>query len=210
MIPPVSGRDGFYKEGGLVNASYPPSAKPRFSTYRNLQAEANWTGIEYAFSSMLIDSGMFHEGYEIIKNIHERYSREGMIWNHIECGEHYYRAMSSWAVLLAVTGFKIDVPRGIVTFRPVNLQPEFHGLWVSSTGWGHFIRSRKRFVLNCYSGTLAFRKIRIILPGTDINNLKAYLNGKMLTTCLYLRDSLVEADFGMTLTVKEGDIFVVE
>jgi len=35
-------------EDGLRNASYPPGKSTRLSTYKNVQADGLWTGIEYA------------------------------------------------------------------------------------------------------------------------------------------------------------------
>jgi uncharacterized protein (DUF608 family) len=87
-------RHNFSPEEGLRNATYPPRTKPRLSTYQNLQAMAPWTGIEYAIGSMMFDFGLVAEGWAVVRNIHERYLRAGRYWNHVECGDHYYRAMS--------------------------------------------------------------------------------------------------------------------
>ena len=79
---------------------------------------ACWTGVEYAISSMLIDFGMVRQGLDVARAVHDRYLRAGSCWNHNECGSHYYRAMSSWATLLAATGFKPDAPRHTLTIAP--------------------------------------------------------------------------------------------
>ncbi len=112
-------RYNYHVDGGLINASYPPDRKPRTATYKNFQALATWTGIEYAMASFMIDAGMSEQGVQVVKNIHRRHLRSGRCWNHVECGEHYYRAMSSWAILLSITGFKIDLPLLKLSFSPV-------------------------------------------------------------------------------------------
>ena len=72
---------------------------------------ATWTGIEYAMASMMMEYGMAPEARQILSAVQDRYLRAGQPWSHVECGAHYYRAMSSWAVLLSASGFKVDVPQ---------------------------------------------------------------------------------------------------
>ncbi|HPP74556.1 MAG TPA: GH116 family glycosyl hydrolase, partial [Armatimonadota bacterium] len=85
----------FRKGEGLINASYPSGKKPLIAASDNFQAEAPWTGIEYTVADLLIYYGMVAEGLAIVEDIHDRYLRAGRYWNHVECGGHYYRAMSS-------------------------------------------------------------------------------------------------------------------
>ena len=61
---------------------------------------------------MMFDFGLTPEAAARGEEHPRALPRAGRFWNHVECGDHYYRAMSSWAVLLGATGFKIDVPRG--------------------------------------------------------------------------------------------------
>jgi len=154
-------------EGGLMNANYPPGAAPRLATYRNCQQLAPWTGIEYAIGAMMIDFGMQGQGERIVRNIHARYMRAGRFWNHVECGDHYYRAMSSWALLQAATGFKLDVPRGRLTFNPPGGAPELRAPWVSPTGYGSVEYTPGRLVLDCESGGIAFRELCLRADITD-------------------------------------------
>lgn len=112
-------RHNFSFDRGLVNASYPPGKAPRVPTVANLQADATWTGIEYTVAALLLASGLVDEGLDIVRDIHERYVRAGRVWNHVECGEHYYRALSSWSLLPVLTGFRLDAASGLLGFSPV-------------------------------------------------------------------------------------------
>jgi Glycosyl-hydrolase family 116, catalytic region len=110
----------FNPEFGLHNATGPKNGK-NLLALNNLQAGGLWSGIEFAFASLLIDRGHFTDGIRIIEAVHRRYLRAGQPLNHVECGGHYSRAMSSWAPLLAATGFKPDVPQqkpGAYAHRP--------------------------------------------------------------------------------------------
>ncbi|MEM0459436.1 MAG: hypothetical protein QXZ31_06175 [Thermofilaceae archaeon] len=56
----------------------------------------------------MIQEGLREEALNILKAVHERYARYGLYWNHIECGGHYYRAMYSWLVLMALEGLSYN------------------------------------------------------------------------------------------------------
>jgi uncharacterized protein (DUF608 family) len=200
-------RYNFSPEDGLRNATYPPRTKPRLSTYQNLQAMAPWTGIEYAIGSMMFDFGLVAEGWAVVRNIHERYLRAGRYWNHVECGDHYYRAMSSWAILLGVTGFKIDVPRGVVTFAPAIAGADLTAPWVSATGWGTFRRTPDSFALFCDSGEIEFKELRLNIPAS--RTMCVHLNDKHLTVSIGEADGLTIIRVRKPITVGEGDALVV-
>lgn len=197
----------FTDENGLQNANYPPEATRRLVTHRNMQQTAPWTGIEYAIASMMMEFGMAAEGRRVVKNIHDRHLRAGRFWNHGECGDHYYRAMSSWAILLASTGFKLDVPRGRVSFSPPVAVPECRAPWVSSSGWGHFTMSGNRFQLACHSGALTFRELKV--GNASVSGL-ARLNGQPVRAAARTEEGSIVLRFARLLTLKPGDTCVVE
>ena len=105
------------------------------------------------------------EGLEIIRAVDDRYRRAGRCWNHIECGDHYYRAMSSWATLLALTGFKVDAPAATVSILPVVKQTKFTAPWVAATGWGRLELANGALTVICTDGTLALQRLRVNLGG---------------------------------------------
>jgi uncharacterized protein (DUF608 family) len=192
----------FNVEDGLVNASYPPKAKKTFATFGNHQATAPWTGVEYAFASMLLDLGLFEAGRAVVKNIHERYARAGRLWNHVECGDHYYRAMCSWAVLLGATGFKVDAPRGQLTIAPTVVGSEFRAPWVSATGWGSFAYTEDGFALACLSGSASFRELRL---KREAGQVEVTLGDRKLPVRVTKKDGLAVLSFQRTVTMRAGE-----
>ncbi len=136
-------RYNYHVDGGLINASYPPDRIPRPSAYKNYQAVAPWTGIEYAMASFMLDYGMIDQGIEVVKNIHRRHLRSGRCWNHVECGDHYYRAMSSWAILLGATGFKIDLPQQKLSFSPIIKKEKSNSIFRKRVQLGDILVSRE-------------------------------------------------------------------
>jgi uncharacterized protein (DUF608 family) len=199
-------RHNFRAEDGLINASYPPGRSPRVSTYMNLQASAPWTGIEYAMASMMIDLGLTAEGLAVVRNVHERYMRAGRFWDHVECGDHYYRAMSSWALLLAATGFKPDAPAGTLELAPRFRQGRLRAPWVASTGWGVLEQAAGRLEVECRSGTLRFRRLKVALRGT---RWQARIGGRTLSPEPTPGDGVTALDFGRALTLCAGQRLTV-
>ncbi len=87
-------RNNFNPEFGVHNATAPKGGMDALAL-TNLQAGGLWSGIEFAFASFLMDHGRYTDGVKVVEAVHQRYLRSGQPWNHIECGGHYSRAMSS-------------------------------------------------------------------------------------------------------------------
>ncbi len=62
-----------------------------------------WTGMEYALAFQLWINGMKWSAMKVVAEVFERKRRSGMIWNHIECGGDYYRALMIGALWDAMT-----------------------------------------------------------------------------------------------------------
>ena len=196
----------FKEEDGLIMASYPPGKKLKFYSYRNFQSVSPFTGIEYTVASMMLEFGLVKQAEEIIDNIYRRYVRVGRIWNHQECGEHYYRAMNSWSILLSATGFKLDVPNGKLTIAPIDHQGQFHAPWFSSTGWGQFSYEDTRFELTCRSGSVCF--ITLCLKASTAN-MQVSIDDKPVTHSLVKNGAIVELHFEEEINLMKGQTLVI-
>jgi hypothetical protein len=216
-------------EDGLRNASYPPGKKTRLSTYKNFQADGLWSGIEYAIASMMIDYGMASEGKAVAKTVYDRYLRAGRVWNHVECGNYYYRAMSSWALLLSLSGFRIDAPAQKLTFAPAQEEngdsPQrqrtkgtvpilrFRAPFVTCTAWGHYTHQFTAdgvvIAINCRSGRQALRELCL---GAIRNprEVRVKLNDARISGSMKSEHELTGIIFARTLTLEEGDTLTIE
>jgi hypothetical protein len=193
-------------DGGLVNARYPASEAAHFPAFENSQAQGNWTGIEYAIASMMIDFGLVQPGLAVVQSVHDRYLRAGRFWNQEECGSHYYRAMSSWATLLAATGFKPDVPRQTLSIVSPVRQKELRAPWVGATGWGRFTQTDQKFELDCQDGSVGFKELRLALKG---KNPKIRLAGQSLKGTAREEGGSLVISFAEPVTVAAGQTLVV-
>ncbi len=131
-------------EEGLILCSWPEGGRPRFPFP---YSEEVWTGIEYHVAAHLIYEGWVEEGLKVVEALRERH--EGVRrnpWNEVECGHHYARSMSSWTVLLALTGTASDLSIGELRFEPREEMlagvSEFETFWSSGKAWGIYKQSK--------------------------------------------------------------------
>ncbi len=93
-------------EGGLLLCSWPKGSKLSLPF---VYSDEVWTGIEYQVASHLMMMGEVEKGLEIVRICRDRYN--GKIrnpFNEYECGHWYARAMSSYAMLQALSGVRYD------------------------------------------------------------------------------------------------------
>jgi non-lysosomal glucosylceramidase len=73
-----------------------------------------------------------------LRKRHDGYRRNP--WNEVECGHHYARSMASWALLPALSGFRVDVDEKTLRVDPVAIWPGgiFQTLLICQAGWGEY------------------------------------------------------------------------
>jgi hypothetical protein len=95
------------------------------------------------------------EGIEIVESARRRYDGEKRNpWDETECGPHYARAMSAWAALLALNGFRYQGHDKRLAVKPHMLTPVTQSFWSTGTGWGSFTISPTKFSLKVLFGKL--------------------------------------------------------
>ena len=127
-------------EAGLLVCTWPRS---RHLDQGVLYRDEVWTGSEYQVATHMIHEGMLTEGLAIVRAIHDRYeAAKRNPYNEIECGDHYARALSSWGVLTALSGYTCHGPRGRLGFAPRITPQEFRCAFTAPQGWGVFEQKR--------------------------------------------------------------------
>jgi uncharacterized protein (DUF608 family) len=131
-------------ESGLILCTWPRGGRPRFPF---VYSDEVWTGIEYHVAAHLIYEGWLDEGLTIVESARARH--DGIRrnpWNEVECGHHYARSMSSWMLLLALSGVHCDLGRGELSFEPVlpasTLPDTFSTIWSTGRAWGTYTQRR--------------------------------------------------------------------
>ncbi|MBL8993614.1 MAG: hypothetical protein JNM63_09755 [Spirochaetia bacterium] len=152
------------REPGLILCSWPMGGEPVDPFPYSDEA---WTGFEFHVASHLFMEDSFESGMRILRAIAER--QNGIArspWNHPECGHHYARAMSSWGVLTALSGFGFDMTKGELSFAPKIQKEDFRTFWATGDSWGVFRQTKKgrrvNVALSRLSGTARIRTL--VLP----------------------------------------------
>ena len=152
-------KHNYTEEGGLINASYPEGKKPTLYTYGNVQVESNWSGIEFALSGMYLEMGEFERARAIAANVDRRYVQAGRLFNHEECGGHYYRPLSAWTLMLSLSGFRYDRGKASVTIAPK--QETLTIPWFTSFGYGILNVTKDRVELSVLDGCMEVGELRV-------------------------------------------------
>ena len=104
------------EEAGLLLCTWPHGGRPK---YPFPYADEVWTGVEYQVAAHLIYEGLVDEGLLVVDAVRARH--DGVRrnpWNEFECGHHYARAMASWSVLLALSGYHFSALEQKLRFAP--------------------------------------------------------------------------------------------
>jgi uncharacterized protein (DUF608 family) len=151
-------------EPGLLLCTWPRGGKP---TLPFVYSDEVWTGIEYQVASHLIAEGFVKEGLTIVKALRSRY--DGRIrnpWNEYECGNYYARAMASYALMGALSGFRYSAAQRTLWFGPqVNSRP-FKTFFCTASGFGSIVLDERKFHIQVLEGELPLEKL-VLTDGTQ-------------------------------------------
>jgi hypothetical protein len=154
-------------EPGLLLCSWPNGGRPN---YPFPYADEVWTGIEYQVAAHLIYEGLIDEGLAVVRGVRSRH--DGVRrnpWDEFECGHHYARAMASWSVLLALSGFRCSAPDGTIGFAPRVSPESFRCFFSAGSSWGLYAQElsadRQSHRLEVREGSLAVKEWTIPAAG---------------------------------------------
>jgi len=171
-------------ESGLIVCTWPNGGRPQRPI---LYCDEVWTGHEYEVAALLLWNGMADEALKIVEGARNRYRGDKRNpFAEIECGHYYIRALSSWSLLLAATGFSCDVHSGTMKFAPKFETQNFKAPFFAGTCWGVFnwAETTKRLStmwqilggkfnlkeLQLQVGNLSKRQIAITLDGKSLRS----------------------------------------
>jgi uncharacterized protein (DUF608 family) len=154
-------------EKGLLVCSWPKGNRPKLAFF---YSDEVWTGIEYQVAAHLIYEGMIKEGLAIVEAVRNRYDgARRNPWNEVECGGHYARAMSSWSLLSAMSGFTHSAPEKEMRFGPAVRRSRFRCLYCAGTAWGNYAqemtKARTEVELTVAGGMLELSRLKVPFTG---------------------------------------------
>ncbi len=151
------------REPGLLVCSWPNGGKP---TLPFPYSDEVWTGIEYQVASHLIHEGLVEEGLTIVKAARSRYDgKTRNPWNEYECGNWYARAMSSYALMGALSGFRYSAVEKTLWFGPqLNVRP-FRSFFSTASGFGTISLDGHSVKVEMIEGELSIEKLALTVGG---------------------------------------------
>jgi non-lysosomal glucosylceramidase len=198
-------------EAGLLLCSWPLGERP---TQPFPYSDEVWTGIEYQVAAHLIYVGLLDEGLTIVHGLRDRYDGERRNpWNEFECGNHYARAMASWSLVLALSGYHYSAPANQIGFAPAVNAQGFRCFFSAGSGWGSFAQESAdgTFVasLELRAGSLRLERIALRPPAPPTQAGVA-LNGATLAAHLEQAGTSMVVVLDEPVMLSEGEMLEVQ
>ncbi len=154
---------------GLLICTWPRGGRPEKPM---LYCDEVWTGIEYQVASNMVMEGMTEPALLIVKAARDRYDgRQRSPWNEVECGDHYARAMSSWALLEAAAGFHYSAADKRLRFAPRLSPDSFRSFFITNSAWGTIeqrIQGRRQIItISVAWGNLEVKTLEVERVSTE-------------------------------------------
>jgi hypothetical protein len=127
-------------EAGLFSCTWPNSQYlDKGVLYRN----EVWTGTEYQVAAHMIWEDMIPEALTVVRGVCDRYyPLKRNPFNEVECGDHYARALASWGVFTALSGYQYHGSQKHLGFSPKLTPERFRCAFTTAEGWGVFQQER--------------------------------------------------------------------
>ncbi len=129
-------------EAGLIMTTFPKGGADQAvgkgqDAWAGMYFNECMSGFEHQAAAGMVYEGLVTEGLAVERAIHDRYApHKRNPYNEIECSDHYGRAMASFGVFVALTGFYTNGPGGRLSFSPKTGRDHDRFPFITSAGWG--------------------------------------------------------------------------
>ncbi|AIE84400.1 hypothetical protein OP10G_1032 [Fimbriimonas ginsengisoli Gsoil 348] len=154
----------------------------------------------------MIWEGMVEEGLSICRAVHERYHpSKRNPYNEVECSDHYSRAMASWGVFTALSGFSYNGPAGRIGFAPRVTPEEFKSAFTTAEGWGTFSQKISAGRHSCHL-SMAWGRLRVHDLSFQAHGTHADVSveGRPLDVTASQKDGMLHISLPRPITLKAG------
>jgi hypothetical protein len=145
-------------EGGLLLCTWPRGGQLSLPFVYSNEV---WTGVEYQVASHLIFQGRIKEGLDIVRTCRLRYT--GKVrnpFNEYEAGYWYARALSSYALLEALTGARYDAVTK--TLYVYGKRGNFTSFLSTATGFGNVSFKDGKASVHTVSGVIDVKNVILL------------------------------------------------
>jgi uncharacterized protein (DUF608 family) len=196
-------------EAGLFTCTWPKSEHLNEGV---LYRDEVWTGIEYQVAGHMAWEGMLTEAMILCRAVHDRYDpSKHNPFNEIECGDHYARALASWGVFTALSGYEHHGPKGYLAFAPRITPESFRAAFTAAEGWGTFSQSRSGDAqtekIEVRWGKLRLRSLAFQPPpGKNVAKVAVTAGGKPVESTHSIEKGRIVVELRGEVALKEGEI----
>ena len=192
-------------EPGLLICSWPNGERPKVPT---LYSDEIWTGIEYEVAALCLYEDRPEDALKILRSARQRYNgARRSPWNDVECGDHYARALSSWALLDAAAGYQYDAVTQSLTIAPRLSPDDFRAFFITAAGWGTASLRRESarctLTLSVAWGEVELSTLKLACPNAA--SVHAHLGDALVPCSLHSDGDLSEIQFADGVRLSEGD-----
>jgi uncharacterized protein (DUF608 family) len=193
---------------GLVVCTWPHGGRPEVPTR---YSDEVWTGLEYEVAGLLLYEGDTDLAMKLIDAVRARHDgTRGNPWNDIECGDHYVRAMASWPLLEAASGFTWEAARAEIGIAPVFDPESYRAPFVARDGYGTLAQTitsgEQTVTLDVRHGTLTLERLRIRSSGAP-GEVNVTVDGESRAATLSTDGNDVVITFPEPLAIGTGQRF---
>ncbi|TNJ43505.1 hypothetical protein KFZ70_17050 [Tamlana fucoidanivorans] len=200
-------------EAAMINGGW-SKEKPR--SFENTHDKTNvWTGLEYEASCDMINEGLLDEALVSIRSIHDRYDgAKRNPWSEVEGSDHYSRAMHSWNILLAISGFTFDGPAGKLGFAPKLDPKNFKSFFSAAESWGNISQTieggTQTQIIELKYGKLRLKQMKFSL-NEDLNKTTAqvFIGEKTVQASVKIDNSELIVIFDKEIILQQGQVLKV-
>jgi len=153
-------------ETAVLMASYPRGHRPArpFPYHTEVM-----TGFEYCLAISLIQCGLIRDGLKVVRDIRQRYDGcKRSPFDEAECGHHYARAMASWGLIPALSGFHYSALSHTLSINSTSRASTWP--WAASGAWGTITitphRKTTKVVITVLHGSLFLSRFELTGKGT--------------------------------------------
>jgi hypothetical protein len=209
-------------EGGLVMATWPHGGLPEAckKAWQFVYFQECMSGFEHSAAALMVSMAkdendpMLTQGLTVCRAVHDRYdaSRRNP-YNEIECSDHYARAMASYGVFIAATGFHCHAAQGLLRFEPKIGAKDFACPFIGAGAWGRFSQKLTAAglsaTLEVRFGSLRLDRLELTAPGGKSATTSVTLAGKPIAHRVESNDGRIAIVLAQSLTLGPGETLEV-
>lgn len=167
-------------EAATLICTWPKGGRPEVTFP---YADEVMNGFEYQFAVHCIYEDLLSEGLTVVKSIRDRFNGWARNpWDEFECGHHYARSMSSYGLLIALSGFQYDKRQGLIGFAPKIFADSFNCFWSMGGVWGRFTQTPDSCTISVDFGEIRLKSIALpqFLTGDETEGIGIESDGHSL------------------------------